>query len=53
MDEEVRRYIDAVDPAYRPLFDRVHRLIMAAYPEADVALSCLGGACVGGLVALE
>jgi len=39
MDEEVRRYIDAVDPAYRPLFDRVHRLIMAAYPEADVALS--------------
>ena len=39
MDEEVRRYIDAVDPAYRPLFDRVHRLIMAAYPEADVTLS--------------
>ena len=39
MDEEVRRYIDAVDPAYRPLFDRMHPLIMAAYPEADVALS--------------
>ena len=39
MDEEVQRYIDAVDPAYRPLFDRMHRLIMAAYPEADVALS--------------
>ena len=39
MDEDVRRYIDAVDPAYRPLFDRMHRLIMAAYPEADVALS--------------
>jgi len=39
MNEEVRRYIEAVDPAYRPLFDRMHRLIMAAYPEADVALS--------------
>ena len=39
MDEDVRRYIAAVDPAYRPLFDRMHRLIMAAYPEADVALS--------------
>ena len=39
MDESVRGYIDAVDPAYRPLFDRVHRLIMAAHPDADVVLS--------------
>ena len=39
MDEAVRRYIDAVDPAWRPLFDRVHRLIMAAHPDADVVLS--------------
>ena len=39
MDEAVRKYIDAVDPANRPLFDRMHRLIMAAHPDADVVLS--------------
>jgi hypothetical protein len=39
MDDSVRGYIDAVDPAYRPMFDRVHRLIMAAHPDADVVLS--------------
>jgi hypothetical protein len=30
MDEAVRGYVDAIDPAYRPLFDRVHRLILTA-----------------------
>ena len=39
MDEAVRRYIDAIDPAHRPLFDRIHRLILAAHPEAAVVLS--------------
>jgi len=39
MDEAVRAYIDAVDPAYRSMFDRVHRLIMTAHPDADVVLS--------------
>jgi uncharacterized protein YdhG (YjbR/CyaY superfamily) len=39
MDEAVRHYIDGVEPAHRPLFDRVHRLILAAHPEADVVLS--------------
>ncbi len=39
MDEAVRSYIDAVDPAHRPLFDRMHRLIMAACPDAEVVLS--------------
>jgi hypothetical protein len=39
MNEAVRSYIDGVDPAHRPLFDRVHRLIMAAHPDADVVLS--------------
>ena len=39
MDESVREYIDAVEEAYRPLFDRMHRLIMAAHPDADVVLS--------------
>jgi uncharacterized protein YdhG (YjbR/CyaY superfamily) len=39
MDARVQSYIEGVDPAYRPLFDRVHRLIMAAHPDADVVLS--------------
>ena len=39
MDEAVRSYIDGVDPDHRPLFDRIHRLILAAHPEAAVVLS--------------
>jgi hypothetical protein len=39
MNESVRAYVDAVDPACRPLFDRMHQLIMAAHPDADVVLS--------------
>ncbi len=39
MDEAVWSYIDGIDPALRPLFDRVHRLIMAAHPDATVVLS--------------
>jgi uncharacterized protein YdhG (YjbR/CyaY superfamily) len=39
VDEAVRGYIDAIAPEYRPLFDRIHRLILAAYPDAAVVLS--------------
>ena len=39
MDEAVKSYIDGIDPAYRPLFDRIHRLILAAHPDAAVVLS--------------
>ena len=39
MDEEVREYIDAIPSGHRPLFDRIHRLIFAAYPDAAVVLS--------------
>jgi len=39
MDEAVQRYIDDIEPASRALFDRVHRLIMDAHPEATVGLS--------------
>src|SRR5580704_12248963 len=39
MDEAVRAYIDGIDPAHRPLFDRVHRLILAAHRDAAVVLS--------------
>ena len=39
MDEAVRTYVDGIDPAHRPLFDRIHQLILAAHPEAAVVLS--------------
>ena len=39
MDDAVRAYIDAIDPRHRPLFDRVHGLIMAAHPEGNVVIS--------------
>jgi len=39
MDEAVKSYIDGIDPAHRPLFDRIHRLILTVYPDAAVVLS--------------
>jgi uncharacterized protein YdhG (YjbR/CyaY superfamily) len=39
IDEAVQRYIDGIAPEYRPLFDRLHRLILAVHPEAAVGLS--------------
>jgi uncharacterized protein YdhG (YjbR/CyaY superfamily) len=38
-DEAVRSYIDGIAPEHRPLFDRLHRLIMTAHPSAEVVLS--------------
>lgn len=39
MDEAVRRYRDEIGREYRPLFDRLHELIIQVCPEAEVALS--------------
>jgi rhamnogalacturonan endolyase len=39
MDAEVQAYVDGIAPELRPLFDRLHRLIMAALPEASPVLS--------------
>jgi uncharacterized protein YdhG (YjbR/CyaY superfamily) len=39
VDEAVRDYINAIPSGQRPLFDRLHRLILAAYPDAAVVLS--------------
>jgi uncharacterized protein YdhG (YjbR/CyaY superfamily) len=39
VDEAVRQYIDAIPSGPRALFDRLHRLILAAYPDAAVVLS--------------
>jgi uncharacterized protein YdhG (YjbR/CyaY superfamily) len=39
MDEGVIRYRDEMDSEYRPVFDRVHRLIVAVCPDVEVVLS--------------
>ena len=39
VDEAVRRYLDGIDPQFRALFDRIHGLVAAAYPDAALVLS--------------
>jgi uncharacterized protein YdhG (YjbR/CyaY superfamily) len=39
MDDAVRNYIDAIPSEHRPLFDRLHRLVLEARPDAAVVLS--------------
>lgn len=39
MDEAVQRYIDRIAPERRPPFDRLHRLILEAHPDANVVIS--------------
>lgn len=39
MQQEVLDYIDAIAPEHRGLFDRVHRLILEACPEAEVVFA--------------
>jgi uncharacterized protein YdhG (YjbR/CyaY superfamily) len=39
MDDAVRDYIDGIDAEHRPLFDRLHRLILEEHPDASVVLS--------------
>ncbi len=39
MDAAVQEYIEAIAPEHRPLFDRLHRLILEAHPDAAVVLS--------------
>ncbi|MFJ7947844.1 iron chaperone [Streptomyces sp. NPDC096354] len=39
MDKEVRDYIDGIPAEHRPLFDRLHRLILEAHPEAAVVIA--------------
>jgi hypothetical protein len=39
VDEAVRAYIDGIPAAHRPLFDRLHRLILGACPGVTVVLS--------------
>ena len=38
-DEAVRGYIEAIAPEKRPLFDRLHGIILDQHPDAEVVLS--------------
>jgi len=39
VDEAVLGYIEGIAPEHRPLFERLHRLILSAHPDAAVVLS--------------
>ena len=39
MDEAVRADIEAIGPERRPLFDRLHAIVLAEHPDADVAIA--------------
>ena len=39
MPPEVQAYIDGIPPGHRPLFERLHRLILTAHPGPQVTLS--------------
>jgi len=39
MDDAVRAYVEAIAPEYRPLFDRLHGLVVRLHPEASLVLS--------------
>ena len=39
MDDAVRDYIDSIAAEHRPLFDRLHRLVLEAHPDARVVMS--------------
>ena len=39
MDDAAQDYIDAIAAEFRPLFDRLHRLILDEHPDAAITLS--------------
>ena len=39
MDAGVAEYIEALSPQQRPLFDRLHAMVLDGHPEAEVALA--------------
>jgi hypothetical protein len=39
VDEAVRRYRDEMDSQFRPVFDRLHELILATCPDAELVMS--------------
>ena len=48
MPPEVQACIGGIPPGHRPLFERLHRLILTAHPGAQVTLSYKMPACKAG-----
>jgi uncharacterized protein YdhG (YjbR/CyaY superfamily) len=38
MNDGVRDYIESIAPEHRPLFDRLHRLVLELHPEAKLLM---------------
>ena len=39
MNDAVQDYIEAITPAQRPAFDRIHRLVLESYPDAEMLIT--------------
>jgi hypothetical protein len=39
VDEDLAAYIEGIPAAQRPLFDRLHTIVLAEHPDAEMALS--------------
>ena len=39
MDDAVLNYIAGIEPGHRPLFDRVHDLVLATHPDVVISIS--------------
>jgi uncharacterized protein DUF1801 len=39
VDEDVANYVAAIGPEQRPLFDRLHAIVLAEHPDAEVTLA--------------
>jgi uncharacterized protein YdhG (YjbR/CyaY superfamily) len=39
MDDAVQSYIDAIPQDHRPLFDRLHYLVLELHPDAELVMS--------------
>jgi hypothetical protein len=39
VDADFQAYVDGIAPEFRPLFDRLHRIVTAAHPEAALGLA--------------
>lgn len=39
MDAEVQAYIDEIGPEYRPLFDRLHGIVLRTHPDVTIGFA--------------
>jgi hypothetical protein len=39
MDAAFQAYVDGIDPDFRPLFDRLHGIVLAAHTDAELGMA--------------